>query len=162
MVAHPPTVRAARPSDAPGLVRCLRSAFGPFEPEYTARAYLDTTLTAASARRRLRSMHVLVAVVAPSTIIGTLAWMRAPDGTGHLRGMGVVPAWQGSGVAQRLLDRALEELREAGAVAVTLDTTAPLARAVRFYARNGFRPTGRVRDYFGMPLYELRRELRSP
>ena len=35
-----------------------------------------------------------------------------------------------------------------------LDTTEPLQRAVRFYLRHGFRASGRVTDFFGMPLFE--------
>ena len=36
----------------------------------------------------------------------------------------------------------------------SLDTTEPLERAMRFYERNGFRRSGVVRDFFGMPLIE--------
>ena len=32
--------------------------------------------------------------------------------------------------------------------------SAPLQRAIRFYERNGYRPSGRVADFFGMPLFE--------
>ena len=45
------------------------------------------------------------------------------------------------------------------AARVSLDTTEPLRRAVRFYERHGFRPSGRVSDFFGMPLFEYVKEL---
>src|SRR5262249_16302573 len=51
------------------------------------------------------------------------------------------------------------ELRAGGCVRITLDTTAPLERAVAFYERNGFARTGRVRDFFGMPLHEYGKTL---
>ena len=73
--------------------------------------------------------------------------------------MAVRPTWQGTGVAQRLLDAALADLRARGCARVTLDTTEPLRRAIRFYERNGFRPTGVVGDFFGMPLFEYARAL---
>ena len=62
-------------------------------------------------------------------------------------------------MAQRLLDAALADLRACGCARVTLDTTEPLRRAIRFYERNGFRPTGAVGDFFGMPLFEYARAL---
>jgi GNAT superfamily N-acetyltransferase len=68
--------------------------------------------------------------------------------------MAVLPDWQGSGVASALLQAAEVEMRNQGCERVTLDTTQPLARAMRFYARHGFRLSGRVSDFFGMPLYE--------
>ena len=54
---------------------------------------------------------------------------------------------------------ALDELRARGCTRVSLDTTEPLRRAMGFYEAQGFRRTGRVRDFFGMPLHEYVRAL---
>lgn len=78
---------------------------------------------------------------------------------GHLRGVAVSPEWQGSGVATALLRAAENELRTNGCTFVTLDTTAPLKRATRFYEKHGFSASGRVSDFFGMPLYEYAKPL---
>jgi hypothetical protein len=37
---------------------------------------------------------------------------------------------------------------------VTLDTTEPLHKAMRFYGKHGYVPSGRATDFFGMPLHE--------
>jgi len=37
---------------------------------------------------------------------------------------------------------------------ITLDTTEPLNRAIRFYEKNGYRPTGKIGRFYGMPLLE--------
>jgi hypothetical protein len=42
---------------------------------------------------------------------------------------------------------------------VSLDTTEPLERATQFYEAQGFRRTGRVSDFFGMPLHEYAKAL---
>jgi ribosomal protein S18 acetylase RimI-like enzyme len=73
--------------------------------------------------------------------------------------MAVLETWRGDGVADQLLDRAISKLREEQCTRVTLDTTAPLKPAIRFYEKNGFRATGRIIDFFGMPLYEYAREI---
>lgn len=158
----PWTLRRATEADVPGLLRCLSEAFEPFRSRYTAGAYEDTTLTEETARERLRAMRVWVATDAAATIRGTAAWTVGPGNTGHLREMAVAPTWQGTGLAQRLLECVVSDALGASVRTMTLETTAPLARAVRFYRRNGFRPTEQVRDYFGMPLYEYARALGGP
>jgi hypothetical protein len=62
-------------------------------------------------------------------------------------------------VAQQLLDRIEQELAAAGCRVVSLDTTIPLSRAIAFYERNGYRASGVVTDFFGMPLHEYRKQL---
>jgi len=68
--------------------------------------------------------------------------------------MAICPAAQGSGIAARLLAHAEAHFRQTNCKRISLDTTAPLARAIRFYERSGFSPWGKVQDFFGMALYE--------
>jgi GNAT superfamily N-acetyltransferase len=149
-----PAVRKATVSDLPGIVRCLRAAFEPYREAYTPGAFRDTVPSLSSARERLRSMAVWVAETPPGTVLGTIAVGRSSEKESHLRGMAVVPERQGTLLASALLRRAIEESRRMGCRRVTLDTTTPLRRAIRFYEKHGFRRSGRVTDFFGMPLYE--------
>lgn len=151
-----PTVRTATAADLAGLLRCLRAAFAPFEAAYPRAAYEDTVPGPEALRRRLAEMTVYVALHGDE-VVGTIAWRRTGDGA-HVRGMAVLPGWQGSGVAARLLEAV--EAAAAGCRRLTLETTDPLQRAIRFYERHGFSRTGRVRDYFGIPLHELAKPLR--
>ncbi len=116
-------------------------------------------LTPETVAERFKSMSLFVAVGETGKVVGTIGCARAGDQEGHLRGMAVLPEWQGSGVAEQLLKQAEAELRDLGCRRVTLDTTAPLKRAMRFYERHGYTATGRVADFFGMPLYEYAKEL---
>lgn len=79
---------------------------------------------------------------------------------GHLRGMAVLPEWQGGGVAEALLRAAEAELVSRNCACITLDTTEPLQRATRFYEKHGYRRSGRVSDFFGMRLHEYVKYLR--
>jgi len=155
------SIRRATVADSDGILKCLHAAFEPFKTSYTPGAYADTVLDATTLKERLREMTVFVAVC-QSQIIGTIACKMLDGEEGHLRGMAVLPDWQGKQAAQQLLDRAEFELREAGCKRITLDTTAPLQRAVRLYERNGFRKTGRITDFFGMPLFEYDKKLSVP
>jgi len=144
--------------DAMSICACLQSAFEPFRLHYTREAFNDTVPSPEAIRERMLHMTVYAAVVPNGEIAGTIA-TSITGKEGHLRGMAVQPAWQGHSVAEHLLHAAERNLRAAGCLRITLDTTAPLQRAIRFYQRNGFAPSGRVTDYFGMPLYEYEKTL---
>ena len=154
MTAETVSIRRATADDAAGVLDCLRLAFEPYRDRYTPLAFADTVLSAETIQRRLTKMVVFVAVDAEGTVAGTVGYEPVGDGEGHLRGMAVLPNRLGGGIAQQLLDTVEREMRQHGCSLVTLDTTEPLTRAIRFYERNGFTPTGIVREVFGMPLVE--------
>ena len=84
-----------------------------------------------------------------------------PPDTIYLWQMFVRPAWQGSGLAAALMDRALEEARRRGFSRLTLWAAAGAAQARRFYEKEGFTPTGRTQhdDTLGMDLVQYGIEL---
>jgi len=150
-------VRKAVFEDGKQIVDCLRAAFAQYRVQYTPKAWADTVLDSDRIGERLNTMCVLVAVSA-GKVIGTIGC--GVSGTqGHLRGMAVSPENQGSGTAAALLEAAEKELRDRGCTHVTLDTTEPLNRAMRFYQKHGFTPSGRISDFFGMSLYEYKKSL---
>ena len=151
-------IRPATFADCAGILRCLQDAFAPYRTDYTPGAYADTVLDSDGVKRRFEEMTVLVAVIADA-IIGTIACSVSGPDEGHIRGMAVDPEFQGHGVARQLLRRAENELRERHCKRVTLNTTLPLRRAKRFYVREGYCPTGRQIEFFGMPLFEYAKAL---
>lgn len=151
-------IAIAAPQDAEGILECLRVAFEPYRAEYSAAGFDDTTLDRKSLRRRMRNMTVLVARDDSGAVIGTVAF-SVQHGEGHLRGMAVRPEQQGRGVGKQLLRIAERMLLSQHCRRVTLDTTVPLQRAMRFYERSGYRASGRVSEFFGMPLYQYEKLL---
>ncbi len=150
-------IRRAGPDDVDAVRACLAAAFEPYRAAYTSGAFLDTVPDQDGIRRRVSEMTVLVAEAiegGTARVVGTVAYQVAEPGLGHLRGMAALPEMQGRGVAERLLAAAEAEMAARGVTRVTLDTTRPLERAIRFYERLGYRPTGVVTDFHGMPLHE--------
>jgi ribosomal protein S18 acetylase RimI-like enzyme len=147
------TIRPATVHDVGKIRACLEEAFEAFRAEYTVGAFEDTVPTESAIRARMTEMTIYAACAVNGEIVGTISCSLDGD-QGHLRGMAVNPDWQGQGLADQLLGAAENALREAGCARITLDTTAPLRRAIRFYERHGFHPSGKVIDFFGMPLYE--------
>ncbi|HKA35532.1 MAG TPA: GNAT family N-acetyltransferase [Thermoanaerobaculia bacterium] len=153
-------VRRAEEGDSAGILECLRLAFEPYREEYTPKGFADTVLDAGTLRGRLKEMSVFVAVGEGGQILGTIGCAAVSDEEGHIRGMAVRPGFQGRGVAARLLEAAESRLAASGCRRANLDTTAPLKRAIRFYEAHGYRASGTIRDFFGMPLYEYVKILR--
>jgi GNAT superfamily N-acetyltransferase len=150
----PITIHRAALEQADGILECLRSAFAPYEHNYTKVAYEDTVLTQQTLPRRLDEMTVFVALDRSGRVIGTIACNVIGQSEGHLRGMAVRPEHQAHGLAGQLLERAEAELVTQNCSRITLDTTEPLQRAIRFYEQRGYRRSGKIRDFFGMPLIE--------
>ena len=146
------SVRRATSADAAEIVECLHTAFEAYRDRYTPEAFKDTVLTAETVHERLTSMTLFVAVTTEGKIVGTIGCSRPIKEEGHLRGMAVLEDWRGRGVASQLLNAAETELRSHNCRRITLDTTEPLLRAMRFYEKNGYRRSGKVTDFFGMPL----------
>jgi ribosomal protein S18 acetylase RimI-like enzyme len=146
-------VRRATPHDAKSIQRCLATAFASFRGVYTPEAFADTVPSAAGVRQRLSTMCLFVAEC-DDDVIGTIACQKLNQAEGYVRGMAVLPDWQGSPVAAALLAAAEAEMRQQGCTHLTLDTMEPLQRAIRFYQKHGFRQCGRVTDFFGMRLHE--------
>jgi len=151
-------IRPATAADAAAVLACLAEAFEPFRDAYSRQGFEGSALTADTIHTRLREMDVFVAEVEGRTI-GTIATCVIPPSDGHLRGMAIVPEWQGRGIADKLLEFAELRLQSQKCSRVTLDTTSPLQRAIRFYEKHGYRATGKIGDHFGMPLYEYAKEL---
>jgi ribosomal protein S18 acetylase RimI-like enzyme len=159
-ITEPVRLRRATEQDLDAVRVCLSLAFAPYEEAYTAAAFRDTVPAVDGLVERLRTMTILVAEAEGGTVVGTIAHEAGPSGEGHLRGMAVLPQVLGSGVAARLLEAAERALAAAGCQRVTLDTTQPLQRAIRFYERHGYAATGRVTDFFGMALHEYAKIIR--
>ena len=125
-MAAPVEIRRATDADAAGIASCLDRAFDAYRPHYPDDGYRDSVPDEDSVRRRLRSMTLFVAT-SSGEIVGTVSCDISAPGVGHLRGMAVLPGWQGQGVAS---------------------ARDPLLRA------RGLSRVGRVGDFFGMPLFE--------
>ncbi len=152
-------IRRAGRGDAGAVLACLGLAFEPYRDCYTPGAFADTVLSTETIQHRFDEMAVFVAVSETGEIAGTVGCQTIGSQEGHIRGMAVRPEYLGTGVARSLLEAVETELGQRGCSLLTLDTTEPLERAIRFYERHGFRFSGTVRDFFGMRLLEYSKRL---
>jgi ribosomal protein S18 acetylase RimI-like enzyme len=153
------STRRATSEDAAQILACLHAAFEDYRKQYTPEGFLDTVLTPETFQERLEAMIVFAAVNDSGEVVGTIACNLVSAQEGHLRGMAVLPSLRGSGIAAQLLSHAEEELRSRKCARITLDTTEPLQRAMRFYEKHGYRRSGKISNFFGMPLAEYQKVL---
>ncbi len=96
-------------------------------------------------------------IEAPDGLVAMAAISRVDAKTGCLRRMRVTEAWRRRGLAQALLDTAVEFCRESGYERVILDTTEQQAAAHFLYEGYGFSRTGeRMIGPFRVFDYEMR------
>lgn len=154
------TIRHATVANARSILKCLAVSFEPYKSSYTPAAHQDTVLTSELLSRRLEKMAILVAIDEDGELVGTIAYQCTGEFEGHLRGIAVLPEWQGRGIAEKLLARSEYELRKTACSRISLDTTEPLARAMRFYEKHGYKRSGKIGDFFNMRLIEYIKNLK--
>jgi GNAT superfamily N-acetyltransferase len=131
------TIRRAAAADVPAIERIVHDAYtkyvdrigrqpGPMLDDYAA---------------RVAAGQVSVCIEGKE-IAGILVLEPAPD---HLLldNIAVAPAWQGRGVARRLLDFADAEARRAGYAELRLYTHVMMHENITLYTRLGWQETGR-------------------
>jgi len=144
------TVLPVGPEAAEDVLAVVREAFG-------ARPVLDPPADASaetleSVRLRLADHGGLLARLGGEPVGALL--LDPVGGTMFLRRFGVVPAAQGRGVAQALVEAALQAASERGAAEVAVVAREELPETVRFWERQGFEVTAKH-----SPYVELRRVL---
>jgi len=150
-------IREATPADLEAIHAVLGEAFAPYRASDTDAAFHDTVPSVQGLRERPREMVIVVPEL-DGPVVGTLAF-GSSHGRGYLRGTAVAGAAQGRGVGSALLRHALKRLHAIGHATAYLETSAVLERAIALYEAHGFVPTGRMRDFHGMPLAEYERLL---
>ncbi|GLW94562.1 GNAT family acetyltransferase [Actinokineospora globicatena] len=142
-------IRPARAEDVPAIVAMLAddplgaARESPGDPRY------DEAFAEIAADER----QVLVVAEADGGVVGTLQLTFTPGLSrvgatrATIEGVRVHSAHRGSGLGQALIEWAVEEARERGAILVQLTTDVSRKDAHRFYERLGF-----VASHIGMKL----------
>lgn len=165
-------VQRAGPADVGRVRKIVEEGIGAYRewaPDWTP------PQATAEQRERLRqnfeSDHawILMALTDDDEVVGVISMAAStaahgeppPPGTIYLWQMFVQPGWQGSGLAQALMDLAFDEAHSRGFTRMTLWAAAGAARARRFYEREGWTLSGETNEQadFGLPLVQYEHDL---
>lgn len=148
------SIRKAKGQDSPGILACLREAFEEFRERYTPGGFLETVLRPNTLRERLEAMSVVVRSIPGSKLSARSPRAWSVSRKGIFGGWRCCPRCAVPELPRELLRRTEAELARFRCARVTLDTTEPLPRAVRFYEKHGYRRSGKTKDFFGMLLID--------
>jgi ribosomal protein S18 acetylase RimI-like enzyme len=149
-------IRPAKIEDAKGIYEVLLAAFEEFRYYYSPEGFNDTVMSELAVIKRMKEMILFVATDQKKRIIGTIGWQKLDNEEGHIRGMAVIPDYQGRhGPAAALLQVVEKDALSEGCSFLTLDTTEVLKRAQNFYKKHGFKGSGKTGDFFGSKIYEF-------
>jgi len=145
---------------APGIHYVLAAAFESFRDEYTPEAFAETIATDKIIRERIKAKNTNVFIAKNGfEIIGTVAaQIKTPDEL-YLESMAVLPGFSRKGVGQAILDAVEADAKERNFKSIVLETYEPLKAAIALYEKNGYKRTGEERDYYGIRVFTLRKEL---
>ena len=95
--------------------------------------------------------HVFLAAVAENgAVLGYVGMMFVLD-EGYISNVAVAPAYRLQGVADALISALVMRAEELGLAFVTLEVRAGNEPAKALYAKHGFVPVGRRKNYYDLP-----------
>lgn len=159
----PTVIRAARAGDLDAVVEvflgCWTTSYPPLLPAATVTA-MDRATAIALWRPALAAAASTVLVAEAGAVQG-VARCTVEASQERVDSLYVHPDVQGGGVGGLLLTACTDVLRSRGARRAALWVFAANRPALAFYARRGWRPTGRerVEPEYGAPELQLEREL---
>lgn len=148
------------PALADSIHLILYEAFLPYIALYTPGAFTATVVSAETMKARILSEEYSVyACTIEGILAGTVSTKVTDQGELYFMSMAVAPGHSGKGVGSALLKAIEEEASHKQCNTILLETYAPLLEAIRLYEKNNYVKTGRKRDYSGIEIFEMKKEL---
>jgi N-acetylglutamate synthase-like GNAT family acetyltransferase len=127
--------------------------------KYSLKEELDVVTLNNPRETILDTGGVIFLAKADGEIIGSAALIDEHDGVFELAKMAVVPAWQGKGISNRLMEKCLERAKELQAKRIILFSHSSLNRAIGLYAKYGFKHVEVTDSPFAMANVKMELEM---
>ena len=154
------TFRKAQIHEINDIHLVLSKAFEPYRKSYTTGALNATVLTPNDIQNRFLGQEYEVYVVTINNyIVGTVSLLQKDQDQLYLRSMAVDPDYQSKGIGLFILKKIDELARRKNIKKISLETSKPLKRAIKFYKNFGFDFTGVTQNFYGIEIYEMIKRL---
>ena len=155
------TIRPADISEIKNIHNLLLESFMPYKKYYTESAFNATVISTDEITKRIKNTEfcVLVALF-KNKITGTASLHQRNKKSLHINTMAVDPRYQNKGIGLQLLQYISDVAKQKNLQQLSLETSKPLEKAIKFYKKFGFKKTGKIRDYFGIEIFEMIKPLK--
>ena len=112
--------------------------------------------------RRIRNdKKEILAAICNNEIVGTATIKMEDENNIYIQSMAVKPKYQGKGIGMKILKEIDKIARKKEYKTMSLECFYPLKKAISLYKKCGFKRTGKTRDYYGIKIFEMLREVRE-
>ncbi|MFX0185049.1 MAG: GNAT family N-acetyltransferase [Candidatus Hodarchaeota archaeon] len=154
-------IRRATIKDVHEIYEILSESFKPYHQYYTPEAYQKTVNSPIVIKKRIMSQKKEVLVVTyRKEIVGTASLTKQRKGRFHIRSMAVKPNYQNKGIGKCILEKIDKIAKEGHTKIISLECFEPLTNAIGLYERLGYRRTDKKRNYHGISIFEMIKELK--
>ena len=138
----------------------LLEAFKPYKKYYTSKAFNATILTPAKIKNRLKKKDTIVLVVSYNkSVVGTVT-ILCVENILSIMSMAVKPDFQGIGIGRYILEEIIKFAEERHIKVILLESFLPLTKAMNLYNQFGFIETGKKRNFYGIEIFEMKKEMK--
>ncbi len=146
--------------DASVIHSILYDAFKYIEPLYTKEAFEATVVSISDLERRIKNHEYDVLIAHFNNEAAGTASLKL-DGAHnlYLMSMAVAPKFHGKGLGNAILKEVQKIALHRDCLTISLETSEPLKNAIRLYEKFGFKRTGMKRDYHGVTIFEMVKQI---
>ncbi|MFX0171795.1 MAG: GNAT family N-acetyltransferase [Candidatus Hodarchaeota archaeon] len=155
-------IRKATLNDVQEIHDLLSDSFTPYYQYFTHKAYIKTVVTPVTIKKRIKGQKTDVLVASfRNKIVGTASIEIQKEGRLHIRSMAIKHDFQNRGIGNLILEEIDEIALNKHSKIISLECFEPLSKAVSLYKKVGYKLTGKKRNYHGITIFEMSKDLYS-
>ena len=123
---------------------CIIRKFDPKDKQQVTKLWIDICVDEYGFKEWKKELEIiddfenLLVAELDDVVVGTIAYQRYDDETAEIKRLYVNSNCRGLGIANKLLDSIIDEIKEKGYTKLYLETWKQLESGRRFYEKNGF------------------------
>jgi N-acetylglutamate synthase-like GNAT family acetyltransferase len=153
-------IRKATLNDVQEIHDLLSNSFTPYYQYYTYKAYNETVVPPVTIKKRIKGQKTEILVASyRNKIVGTVSIEIQKDRRLYIRSMAVKHEFQNKGIGGQILEEIDKIALIEHSKIISLECFEPLSKAVSLYKKVGFKLSGKTRNYHGITIFEMIKDL---
>ncbi|HEC77396.1 MAG TPA: GNAT family N-acetyltransferase [Thermoplasmatales archaeon] len=154
-------IRKANIGDVEAIYKTIFEAFEPYKKHFTRDAYEMTVISHTEIKKRiLDDKREILVAICDNEIVGSVTIGIKDQSNIYIQSMAVRPKYQGKGIGLRILEEIDKIAQKKKCKKILLECFYPLKKAILLYEKCGFERTKKIRDYYGIRIFEMLKEVK--